>query len=302
MNIQSNKNEGCIIGIGEVLWDCFPEGAKAGGAPANFAYHLSQLGLPGRIVSAVGNDPEGRRLCTELRRRGLFVSAKSINFPTGSVQVTLDAAGKPEYDIREGTAWDNIPFTPALEKLARSACAICFGTLAQRRIVSRETIRRFLDAMPDEKGRYKIFDINLRQNYYTREVIEESLKRCNILKINDEELKIVSRMFCPAGETDEALCRELMRRYGLEILILTCGADGSLVFTPEGSSHRQPRKIEIGDTVGAGDSFTAAFAAALLCGRDITEAHQLATEVSAFVCTQHGAMPELPEKFRASLR
>lgn len=302
MNIRSHRNNGCVIGIGEALWDRFPEGARVGGAPANFAYHIARLGLPGRIVSAVGDDPEGGRLCARLRRRGLFVSAKSVPFPTGSVQVTLDAAGKPEYDIREDAAWDNIPFTPALEKLARSARAVCFGTLAQRSPVSRGTILRFLDAMPDEKGRYKIFDINLRQNYYTQEVIEESLKRCNILKINDEELETVSGMFRLTGESDEASCRELMRRYGLEILILTCGADGSRVFTPEGGSYQKPEKIIIGDTVGAGDSFTAAFTAALLTGRGIGEAHRLAAQVSAFVCTQHGAMPELPEAFKTQLR
>lgn len=302
MKTLSNGNKGCVLGIGEAVWDLLPEGARAGGAPANFAFHVSQLGLEGRLVSAVGTDIEGRRLCARLRSRGLRVSARQVSYPTGSVQVTLDAAGKPEYVIREGTAWDNIPFTPPLEKLARNARAICFGTLAQRSPVSRATILRVLDAMPDEEGRYKIFDINLRQNYYSREVTEASLQRCNILKINDEESKIVGEMFGLKGASDEALCRELMQRYGLRIVILTCGKKGSSVFTPEGSSRQEPRKIDIGDTVGAGDSFTAAFISALLSGRGIAEAHRLATDVSAFVCTQHGAMPKLPEALAARLR
>lgn len=302
MKTLSNGTGGCVLGIGEALWDLLPEGARAGGAPANFAFHVSQLGLEGRLVSAVGTDIAGRRLCALLRSRGLRVSARQVSYPTGSVRVTLDDAGKPEYVIREGTAWDNIPFTPALEKLARNARAICFGTLAQRSPVSRATILRVLDAMPDEEGRYKIFDINLRQNYYSREVIEASLLRCNILKINDEELKIVGEMFGLEGASDEAVCRELMQRYGLRIVILTCGEKGSSVYTPGDCSRQEPRKVDIEDTVGAGDSFTAAFIAALLSGRGIAESHRLATDVSAFVCTQQGAMPKLPEALAARLR
>ena len=182
-----------IVGLGEALWDCLPEGRKIGGAPANFAYHAAQFGYTSYAVSAVGKDALGDATIEALKANGLNVEMPRVDFPTGQVQVTLDEDGVASYGIKEGSAWDKIPFTPEIEAMARQCRAVCFGSLAQRNSVSRDTIYRFLDATPTDSMR--IFAINLRQNYYSKEVIQESLKRANEMKINDEELVIIGRMF-----------------------------------------------------------------------------------------------------------
>ena len=226
--------------------------------------------------------------------RKLNYLIETVPYPTGTVQVELDAGGVPMYDIKEGVAWDNIPFTPALEELAKKTRSVCFGSLAQRSVVSRETINRFLDAMPDGEGQCKIFDVNLRQGFYTKEILCNSMKKCNILKINDEELVTVSRMFGYPGIDLQDKCWILLAKYNLKMLILTCGVNGSYVFTPGEISFVETPRVEVADTVGAGDSFTATFVAAVLKGKSVAEAHKLAVEVSAYVCTQNGAMPQLP--------
>ena len=220
---------------------------------------------------------------------------ETVPYPTGTVQVKIDSEGVPCYDIQENVAWDNIPYTQALAKLALQTRAVCFGSLAQRSVVSRETIHRFLDAMPDTPETLKIFDINLRQSFYTREVLCDSLRRCNILKINDEELVTISRMFGYPGIDLQDKCWILLAKYDLKMLILTCGVNGSYVFTPGHVSFIETPKVKVADTVGAGDSFTAAFTSALLKGYSVAEAHRLAVDTSAYVCTQQGAMPELPK-------
>ena len=284
-----------IVGLGEALWDCLPEGKKLGGAPANFAYHAGQFGFDTLAVSALGEDALGEETIAALEDRRLSYLMPRIPYPTGTVQVTLDEQGIPTYNIREGVAWDNIPFTPEIEQVARSCQAVCFGSLAQRSVVSRETIAKFLDSTPSDC--VKIFDINLRQSFFTKEIIEASMRRCNILKINDEELVVVSRMFSLPDLDEEKRCKQLIQEYNLDILVLTCGTNGSYVFTA-GKSYYQPTpKVEVADTVGAGDSFTGSFCAAILKGKPIHEAHALAVKVSAFVCTQNGAMPPLPQDF-----
>ncbi len=291
-----------VVGMGEALFDCLPEGKKIGGAPANFAYHASQFGLKSYVVSAVGNDEDGDSVVRILGDKGLELMIARVPFPTGTVQVELDANGIPTYDIRRNVAWDNIPFTPELEKLARSTSAVCFGSLAQRSEVSRNTILRFLDAMPADGRCLKIFDVNLRQDFYSREVLEASMRRSNVLKINDDEIAIVGSMFGLDGGGFGGTCRALMKEYGLEIVILTCGTNGSYVFTADGAeSFVDTPKVCVADTVGAGDSFTGAFTAAVLSGRSVREAHRLAVDVSAYVCTQTGAMPALPVSLSASL-
>ena len=286
-----------VIGLGEALWDVFPEGKKIGGAPANFAYHVSQFGLESAVVSAVGRDALGDEILENFSGKQLQCAIERVDYPTGTVQVVLDENGVPTYDIREGVAWDNIPLSPPIETLARRASAVCFGSLAQRSPVSRATIKRVLDLM-DEGGEhvYKIFDVNLRQNYFTKERLEESMKRANVLKINDEEIAVVSRLFEISGIDLRDKCRCLIDRFGFEILILTCGVNGSYVFTPGEESFCETPRVEVNDTVGAGDSFTGAFCAMLLHGKTVREAHLRAVEVSAYVCTQAGAMPTLPPK------
>lgn len=283
-----------VVGIGEALWDVLPEGKKIGGAPANFAYHVSQFGLESRVVSAVGDDALGEEILTNFREKNLQCMVPKVAFPTGTVQVTVEAAGVPCYDIMQGVAWDNIPFTEELAKLAGQTCAVCFGSLAQRSEVSHNTIQSFLDAMSDGDGIYRIFDINLRQDFYNREILCESLEKCNVLKINDEELSIVGRMFGYTGQDMRETCMKLLEDYGLKMLILTCGVAGSHVFTRDSVSFRETPKVSVADTVGAGDSFTGAFIAALLKGKTVEDAHGLAVDVSAYVCTQSGAMPVLP--------
>ena len=290
-----------IVGMGEALWDVLPEGKKIGGAPANFAYHVSQFGFDSRVVSAIGDDKLGNEILENFDSKNLNYLIEKVPYPTGTVQVELDPNGVPMYDIKEGVAWDNIPFTPALEELARNTRSVCFGSLAQRSVVSRETINRFLDTMPDGEGRCKIFDVNLRQGFYTKEILCNSMKKCNILKINDEELVTVSRMFGYPGIDLQDKCWILLAKYNLKMLILTCGVNGSYVFTPGEISFVETPKVEVADTVGAGDSFTATFVAAVLKGKSVAEAHKLAVEVSAYVCTQNGAMPELPARLREQL-
>ena len=282
-----------VTGIGEVLWDVLPEGKKLGGAPANFAYHVSQFGFESRIVSAIGPDMLGEELLSGLGDKGLDCMIETVPYPTGTVQVELDGNGIPCYDIRQDVAWDNIPFTPGLEALAKTTGAVCFGSLAQRSPVSRDTINRFIDAMPE--GSLRIFDINLRQNFYTKDIVCNSMRKCNILKINDEELETVSVMLGLPDGPQQSRAKALLSMFGLKALILTCGATGSHVFTSEETSYIATPQVEVADTVGAGDSFTAAFVSGLLKGLDIRQAHRLAVETSAFVCTQEGAMPVLPD-------
>lgn len=286
-----------VVGMGEALWDVLPEGKKIGGAPANFAYHVSQFGLNSRVVSAVGDDKLGMEILDNFREKKLNAMVEIVPYPTGTVQVELDDEGVPCYDIKEGVAWDNIPYTPALEDLAKHTKAVCFGSLAQRSVVSRETINRFLDAMSTENT-LKIFDINLRQGFYTKEILCNSFRKCNVLKINDEELVTVSRMFGYPGIDLQDKCWILLAKYNLKMLILTCGVNGSYVFTPGEVSFVETPKVEVADTVGAGDSFTAAFVASILSGLSIGEAHKLAVETSAYVCTQNGAMPVLPQSLK----
>lgn len=286
-----------VVGMGEALWDVLPEGKKIGGAPANFAYHVSQFGLPSCVVSAVGDDALGKEIIENFTSKGLNQLIAEVPYPTGTVQVEIDQAGVPQYEIKENVAWDNIPYTAHLESLAEKTKAVCFGSLAQRNVVSRNTINRFLDAMPHNEDNLIVFDVNLRQGFYNKEILCNSMKRCNILKINDEELVTIGRMFGYPGIDLQDKCWILLGKYNLKMLILTCGINGSYVFTPGNVSFQPTPKVEVADTVGAGDSFTAAFISSILKGKSVSEAHSLAVQTSAYVCTKKGAMPILPQQY-----
>lgn len=277
-----------IVGIGEILWDMLPSGKALGGAPANFAYHAGRLGEEGWAVSAVGDDALGREILELVASKGLHSMIAVTDKPTGTVQVELDDRGVPAYSIMEDVAWDNIPFTPEMEELAKRADAVCFGSLVQR-MNSRSSVMRFIRAMrPDA---LKVFDINLRQHYYSCEVIVESLMLADILKINDEEIRIVAGML---GLSDDAVtaCRELIGSFGLRLVILTKGPEGSEVITADKVIPQGVDDVEIVDTVGAGDSFTAAFTVAYLRGDTLAEAQRLASGTASYVCSRKGAMPE----------
>ncbi len=291
------KENKVIVGIGEALWDMLPEGKKIGGAPANFAYHVSQFGLKSCVVSAVGDDILGKLILDNFKEKKLETAIATVAYPTGVVQVEIDQVGVPQYVIKENVAWDNIPFTPELEELAHNTCAVCFGSLAQRNVVSRNTINRFIDAMPQDEDNLIVFDVNLRQGFFNKEILDDSMKRCNVLKINDEELITISRMFGCPGTDLQSKCWVLLDRYDLKMLILTCGVNGSYIFTSGNMTFLATPKVEVADTVGAGDSFTAAFTSSILKGLSVAEAHRKAVEVSAFVCTQNGAMPILPAEY-----
>ena len=283
-----------VVGLGEALWDVLPEGKKLGGAPANFAFHAGQFGLNSIAVSALGEDKLADETVQQLEEKGLQYCMPRVPYPTGTVQVKLDDEGIPTYDIKENVAWDNIPFTDEVKAIAENTKAVCWGSLAQRNVVSRETIYKFLDATPADC--MKIFDINLRQDFYTKDVICESMKRCNVLKINDEELVLIGRMFGYPGLDIENKCWLILGKYDLDMLVLTCGVNGSYVFTPGEMSFQPTPKVEVADTVGAGDSFTGTFCASILAGMTVAEAHERPVRRSASVCTQNGAIPVLPQE------
>lgn len=277
-----------IVGIGELLWDMLPSGKAIGGAPANFAYHAGRLGEEGWVVSAVGDDALGHEILDVLDEKRLHSLVAMVDKPTGTVQVSLDDAGVPTYTIVEDVAWDHIPFTPKMQDLASRADAVCFGSLVQRN-GSRASVLKFLEAVP--ASALKVFDINLRQHFYTPEILRKSLEIADVLKINDEEIVTLSEMFGLGSDPREA-CRRLIGQYSLRFVLLTKGAQGSEVISPDEVIPQGVGKVDVVDTVGAGDAFTAAFTVAYLRGDSLADAQKLAGEVTAYVCSHKGAMPE----------
>lgn len=295
-----------VVGLGEVLWDMLPSGKQLGGAPANFAYHARELGgaaVRSEVVSAVGDDGAGREIRETLAALGLGdrYLASVPDRPTGSVEVAYAEGAGHTFDIREAVAWDAIPDVPVLAELAGHADVVCFGSLAQRSEISRETIRAFLSRV--RPGVLRIFDINLRQHHYSEAVIVASLDAADVLKLNDEDdLTVLSSMIGLDREPEQA-ARELAARYGLRLVVLTRGGAGSLIYAREQDRFSRHGGCDaVGgcvDTVGAGDSFTAALAVGLLLGRDLDTINEDANRVAAFVCTRAGATPQLPAEIKA---
>lgn len=280
-----------VVGIGELLWDIFPEGKKLGGAPANFAYHCKAFGFESFPVSCLGDDELGREILPVLEGHDLDVSFIAVDpaHPTGTVSVEVDEDGKPEYIIHENVAWDNIPLTEEMLNLSRKADAVCFGSLAQRSDASRQTIQKFLQATKPEC--IKIYDINLRQHYYSHDLIEEMLKVSTVLKLNDEELPIVAELMGITGD-EKHLIEKIASCYSLDVVALTKGGAGSCLYHSGRFSEHDGYDAEIVDTVGAGDSFTAVLTAGLLLGYDLDKINDLANKTAAYVCSQSGAMPK----------
>jgi len=289
------------VGLGEVLWDLLPADRQLGGAPANFAWHAQNLGARGIVASRVGDDVLGREVLDRLRELALEMAWVTVDpvHPTGTVSVALSAAGVPCYTIHQDVAWDFIATDRRLLELAARADAVCFGSLAQRAPVSRAAIAGFLQAT--RPGCLRMFDVNLRQSFFSREVIEASLARSNLLKLNEEELPAVARLLGLAGDENTVL-DALLRRYALRVVALTRGPHGSLLQTPSARSVHAGIPVRVVDTVGAGDAFTAAVVMGWLLGRDLDWINAQANRVASFVCSRPGATPSLPDELTAPFR
>jgi len=282
-----------VIGLGEILWDVFPDGPRFGGAPANFACHAAALGAEAHMVGAVGCDELGRRALAELKQRGVQTGAVACDRkrPTGTVTVTLDPQGHASYTFAADTAWDALAWTQQLAELAAEAAAVCFGTLGQRSECSRRTIQRFVAATPPETLR--LLDVNLRPPFYDDAVIHESLRLANVLKLNDDELPVVGRL-CGLDGPPIELMRALAGRFELQAVAFTRGAKGAVLLRGEQLSEHPGVETQVVDTVGAGDAFAAALAIGLLENRDLDVINRQACRIAAFVCSQSGATPKLP--------
>lgn len=281
-------NKPLVVGIGELLWDVLPTGKKAGGAPINFVYHATQLGAEGYAISAVGKDELGEEIVQELDNNHIAHCIESVDYPTGTVEVTLEK-GIPTYNIIENVAWDHIPVSSKAIEIVKEAKAICFGTLAQRNMDSQKALTELLSYAPEDALRF--FDINIRQNYYSKELILDLLEKANILKINDEELEMLRPMMGLEGDY-EVCCKALLEKYGLKYVILTAGSKFSAIYSTDENSVIGTPKVAVADTVGAGDSFSGAFVYSILAGKSLKEAHRKAVNTAAFVCSKEGAWPE----------
>ena len=289
-----------VVGLGEMLWDVFPSGPVFGGAPANVACHAAALGADATMISCVGADDLGTRAIAALAERGVDTSvvARSEHFPTGTVQVRLSEGGQPSYEITRHVAWDHVPWSSEAKALAARADAVCFGSLAQRGETTRETVRRFLKATPP--ACLRVFDVNLRQNFYDDEILRESLHLANVLKLNDEEAPVVAEA-CFGMRMADPLER-LAREFDLRLVALTLGSKGAIL-AAGGERHDQPApETKVADTVGAGDSVTAAMILGTLAGWPLAKIAAHATAVAAYVCSQPGATPVLPESLTGAFR
>lgn len=283
-----------ILSCGEMLWDLFPAGPRFGGAPANFACHAALHGARVAILSAVGNDPRGREATAILRRFGLDPSLVQTiaDAPTGTVGVSVDAAGKPTFEIHAGSAWDRIAWTPALETHLAGVDAIYFGTLGRRDPVSRATIRRAL-AVAQSRARLRVLDVNLRRPFFDDALIRESLAEATVLKLSDDELDaVLAACGVPQGPDPTASLRALLVRHRLDLVALTRGAAGALLVSPHEVVDQPGIPAVVRDTVGAGDAFTAALVVGLLRGDPLNTLARVACETAAAVCAHAGALPE----------
>lgn len=281
-----------IIGIGEILWDVFPKGKKLGGAPANFAYHISALGHNGIVVSRVGSDELGQEIIDYLIKLNFIKDYIQVDKdkPTGVVEVKIDNENQPNYIIKEDVAWDFLSWNEEFSNLVKSVDAICFGTLAQRNEVSRETILNFLREI--NNNAVKIMDVNLRQNFYNKTIIEESLRFTNILKLNIDELRILSDLLKINKKYGEKnLCRAIISNYEVELICLTKGEDGSMLIDKNSSYESQTYPYEVADRVGAGDSFTAAMIVYYLKGDSMHAISKYANKLASWVTSKPEGMP-----------
>ena len=294
------KSRPLVVGLGEVLWDVYPDAARFGGAPANFASHAASLDAESWLASSVGVDELGDRALDTLRQHGVESAcvARDAKHPTGRVDVSLDSLGRASYEFADDAAWDHIAWSDALDSLARRCDAVCFGTLAQRSSQSRDTIQQFVKTAPSSALR--MFDVNLRKQFYDAAVIDPSLRLATALKLNEEELPIVARL-CGVNESNPRdTMRALMNKYSLRLVVLTRGPDGAMLIAGAEESTSPALTTAVVDTVGAGDAFTAAVVFDFLAGVPLAEVNAHANAVASFVCSQPGAVAALPDYLRSS--
>lgn len=288
-----------VVGLGELLWDVFPGEKRPGGAPANVAFQAEQLGCRGVVASRVGIDADGEELLAFLTGKGLtpeHVQRDPVH-PTGRVTVSLDAGGHPSYVIHENVAWDFIDFSPGdnlLAKLMLQADAVCFGTLAQRCATSQKSITAAIQST--RPGCLRVYDINLRQSFYGYDVVHRSLELASVVKLNDEEVATVADLLDVPAE-EKGFAQAVVERFDVQLLCITRGAKGCLLVTRDGSHEEPGVTVQVADTVGAGDAFTAGLITATLHDRPLPIRAQFANRVGALVASRHGAMPDLKEEF-----
>lgn len=282
-----------MVGLGELLWDLLPSGRVLGGAPANFAYMANTLGDRGVVASRVGKDTLGGEACEVLKRLGLTTSyvQQDEAHETGKAGVSLDLKGIPTFTIQEIVAWDFLEQSPSWKELAETADVVCFGTLAQRSIASAATIHQFLNNT--RATALRIFDVNLRQSFFSVEVLERSFHHANIAKLTSEELFRVSSLFAWNGANEVALAKRILQQFALRLVCITRGAQGSLLISETEVIEHRGFSVEPVDTVGAGDAFTACLAHHYLRGYALTEVSEAANRLAAWVTTQAGATPKM---------
>lgn len=287
-------NPPIVVGIGEVLWDLLPSGRQLGGAPANFAYCSHLLGDQGVIASRVGNDPLGKDIRERLEKAGIpdrFLQSDD-SLPTGTVRVQVDSAGQPKFEITQPVSWDQLEWTKDWQDLAESADAVCFGSLAQRSEKSRDTILNFLQATPPTA--VIIFDVNLRQSFFSSDIICQSLRQANAMKLNHEEVPRVKELLAMTEDEEILLCRSLIERFDLELVCITRGAKGSLLCRRTDVHEHPGYSVKVKNTVGAGDAFTAALIHEYLRRRTLAEMNDTANRMGAWVASHADAMPQSP--------
>lgn len=301
MNEKPNAKP-IVIGLGEVLWDCFEEERQPGGAPANVAFQANQLGLDGRIVSRVGNDSLGEEILAFFHSQGLSVDfiQRDSHHPTGTVTVDKSISTAPIYTIHRNVAWEFLEFSEPLQALAKETAAVCFGTLAQRCFTTRQTVHRFLDALPPSCLR--VYDVNLRQKDYSREILETSFQKADVVKMNDEEWLLLTELFGQKRDSMIPFCHWLSETFSISRICVTRGKEGCLMVESnpeEGAFHIMGvpgEKVEVVDTIGSGDAFTAAWITAILCQAPLKLQAMFANAVGALAATHAGGMPLLKEE------
>jgi fructokinase len=300
--LEAHMKQFTVVGLGELLWDLFPQGKELGGAPANFAYMTSLLGDSGVVASRVGADALGRSAGRRLERLGLRSNHVQIDqvHPTGTVNVQVDPAGQPTFEIAKGVAWDFFEWTPEWRQLAEEADAVCFGSLAQRSLESRATIRSFLEAV--RPGTTRVFDVNLRQSFYSAETLDESLRRADLVKLNSDELPLVGKLLGDAPQDEERAAKWLRDKYDLKLVCITRGAKGSLLVSGNESREHFGCRVIVADTVGSGDAFTAALVYHYLRHASLSTLNEAANRMGAWVASQTGATPARDEYYLERVR